>query len=65
MWIFYKGHFASSKKESWAFENPKLNLAASANPVNINEKDYEKNYRGSTASYAIVAWNESIWKKVS
>lgn len=65
MWIFYKGHFASSKKESWAFENPKLNLAGSAKPVNINEKDYEKNYRGSIARYAIVAWNESIWKKVS
>lgn len=54
MWIFYKGHFASSKKESWAFENPKLNLAASANPVNINEKGYEKNYRGSIASYAVL-----------
>lgn len=53
MSIFYKGHFASSKKESQTFENPKLNLAASANPVK-NKKGYEKNYRGSVASYAML-----------
>lgn len=65
MWIFYKGHFASSKKESWAFENPKLNLAAGANPVNINEKGYEKNYRGSIARYAMLPGMRAYKKKNS
>lgn len=61
----YKGHFASSKKESWAFENPKLNLAASGNPVIINEKGHEKNSRGSIASYAMLPAMTSSGEKRS
>lgn len=63
MWIFYKGHFASSKEESWAFENPKLTFAASANPVIINEKGHEKNSRGSIASYEMLPGMRASWKK--
>jgi len=38
---FLQRAFASSKKESWAYETHKVNLALYAGPVNIIEKGHD------------------------
>lgn len=43
---FLQRAFASSKKESWAYESHKVSLALYAGPVNISEKGHDAELQG-------------------